>query len=360
MAAALHELAIGDAIVLECGGTSSNVSIVKGGRTALRTLRVMGHPTAIRSVDSWVVGAAGGSMARVRRRRVDDAGPRSAHVAGLPYACFAEPGVLEGARMELVAPVAGDPEDYAVVETRDGSRYAVTATCAARALGLVEGEREPALAAFAAIADATRGSAEDAARALLNAAVARIAEAVAEAARAHGFGAEVPVVALGGAGRALAPELARSLGRPCELPPHPEVLSSIGAALSLVRVELARHGGDSGRGAAPHPRGRARLRRRRRGAADGARRDALRAARADPARGRDRRVGARAGRRRTRRGRARRAAPQRRRPRWAWTGQRSSSSPRTTSTACSRATAPAPWRWSTRTAACRSPGTPSG
>ena len=250
VAAALHELAIGNAIVLECGGTSSNVSIVKGGQTALRTLRVMGHPTAIRSVDSWVVGAAGGSMARVRRRRVDDAGPRSAHVAGLPYACFAEPGVLEGARMELVAPVAGDPEDYAVVETRDGSRYAVTATCAARALGLVEGEREPALAAFAAIGDATRGSAEDAARSLLNAAVARIAEAVAEAARAHGFGAEVPVVALGGAGRALAPELARSLGRPCELPPHPEVLSSIGAALSLVRVELARHGGDSGRGAA--------------------------------------------------------------------------------------------------------------
>ena len=78
-----------DGIVLECGGTSSNVSVVKHGRTVLRTLRVMGRPTSLRSVDSWVVGAAGGSMARIGRRRVEETGPRSAHVAGLPYACFA-------------------------------------------------------------------------------------------------------------------------------------------------------------------------------------------------------------------------------------------------------------------------------
>jgi hypothetical protein len=44
--------------------------------------------------------------------------------------------------------------------------------------------------------------------------------------------------------------VARAVGRPVELPANPEVLSSIGAALSLVRVELARHGGDPGRGAA--------------------------------------------------------------------------------------------------------------
>ena len=42
--------------------------------------------TAIRAIDSWVVGAAGGSMARLGRRRVAEVGPRSAHVAGLPYA----------------------------------------------------------------------------------------------------------------------------------------------------------------------------------------------------------------------------------------------------------------------------------
>ena len=89
VAAALHQLSLSDGIVLECGGTSSNVSVVKGGRTVLRTLRVMGRPTSIRSVDSWVVGAAGGSLGRVGRRKIEESGPRSAHVAGLSYACFA-------------------------------------------------------------------------------------------------------------------------------------------------------------------------------------------------------------------------------------------------------------------------------
>ena len=69
VAAALQELALADGLVVECGGTSANVTVVKGGRTVLRDLRVMGRPTAIRSVDSWVVGAAGGSMARLGRRR---------------------------------------------------------------------------------------------------------------------------------------------------------------------------------------------------------------------------------------------------------------------------------------------------
>jgi hypothetical protein len=49
-------------------------------------------------------------------------------------------------------------------------------------------------------------------------------------------------VALGGSGGALAPEVARRLGRPLLRPLHPEVLSSVGAALSLVRAEVARHG----------------------------------------------------------------------------------------------------------------------
>ena len=109
--------------MLECGGTSSNVSVVKGGRTVLRTLRVMGrldrHP--LRRL-----------LGRRRRRRLDGAacaggalqevGPRSAHVAGLPYACFAAPERLAGAELELVAPRAGDPEEYAIVVTPSGGR----------------------------------------------------------------------------------------------------------------------------------------------------------------------------------------------------------------------------------------------
>jgi N-methylhydantoinase A len=236
VAAALHQLEVTDAIVLECGGTSSNVSVVKGGRTVMRTLRVMGRPTAIRSVDSWVVGAAGGSMARLGRRKVEEVGPRSAHVAGLPYASFAPLGTFEGARLITLAPREGDP-DYAAVETAAGGRYALTATCAARA---VAGD-ETALAAFAPLGVRMKRSPSQAARAVLDGAVEKIAVAVSEAGKAHGFGTEVPVIALGGAGAALAPEVARRLGRPWVDPDHPEILSSIGAALSLVRAEVTRH-----------------------------------------------------------------------------------------------------------------------
>lgn len=248
VAAALHELTLGDGIVLECGGTSSNVSIVRGGRTVLRSLRVMGRPTALRAVDSWVVGAAGGSMGRLRRRGVAETGPRSAHVAGLPYACFAAPTELEGARLELVAPRAEDPSEYAAVRAPSGTLYALTATCAANALGLVgpddpaAGSREAALAGFAALGARLRRTPEQAARALLDAAVEKIAAAVADAVRTHKLGPRVPVVALGGAGAALGGEVAARLGRPLVRPAHPEVLSSVGAALSLVRAEVARQG----------------------------------------------------------------------------------------------------------------------
>jgi N-methylhydantoinase A/oxoprolinase/acetone carboxylase beta subunit len=249
VAAALHQLGLDDGIVLECGGTSSNVSVVKNGRTALRTLRVMGRPTSIRSVDSWVVGAAGGSMARLGRRRIDETGPRSAHIAGLPYACYAGRAAIEGCSVELVAPRAGDPEQYAVVVCPGGCRFALTATCAAHALGVADGTADPelrdsALAGFEALGRRLRCSAPDAARALLDRAVDKIAQAAADAARTHDFGPDVPLVALGGAGPALVPEVARRLGRRYVRPDNPEILSSIGAALSLVRAELACH--DSG------------------------------------------------------------------------------------------------------------------
>jgi N-methylhydantoinase A len=245
VAAALHQLSLTDAVVLECGGTSSNVSVVKHGRAALRTLRVMGRPTAIRSVDSWVVGAAGGSLARLGGRRLKETGPRSAHVADLPYACFASAAELEGAQVDLIAPREGDPEGY-VVAGRDGRRWALTPTCAANALGLVHGDqyahgsREAAIAGFAALAARMKRTPEGAARTLMDGAIEKIADAVGEAARTHDLGPAVPIVALGGAGSALAPEVARRLDRPLLLPENPEILSSIGAALSLVRAEAHR------------------------------------------------------------------------------------------------------------------------
>ena len=218
VAAALHQLRLSDAIVVECGGTSSNVSVVKRGRPVVRSLRVMGRPTCVRAVDSWVVGAAGGSMALLKRRSVAATGPRSAHIAGLPYACFAEPVGARGRELELVAPRDGDPEAYACVRA-GGTLYALTATCAANALGLVDegaysfAGREAALAAFAPLAARLKTTPERAATQLLDGAVEKIVKAVADAVRQHELGPDVPLVALGGAGEALVPLVAARLKR---------------------------------------------------------------------------------------------------------------------------------------------------
>jgi N-methylhydantoinase A/oxoprolinase/acetone carboxylase beta subunit len=254
VAAALHRAGVADAVVVECGGTSTNVSAIKRGRPVLRSIKVMGRPTAIRSIDSWVVGAAGGSLPLLGRRRLAEVGPRSAHLAGLPYASFADPAELGGAELELIAPEDGDPDRYAVVAA-NGRRFGLTVTCASNALGLVaegahaHGSRAAALAGFAPLARRLGlAGPEEAARAVLEGALEKIALAVRDAAGSHDLGPQVPLVALGGAAEALVPELARRLGRPVARPAHPEVLSSIGAAISLVRAELTR---------APRPSGRA-------------------------------------------------------------------------------------------------------
>jgi N-methylhydantoinase A/oxoprolinase/acetone carboxylase beta subunit len=246
VAAALQVLELTDAIVLECGGTSSNISVIKHGRPVLRSIKVMGRTTSIRSIDSWVVGAAGGSMARLNRRRIAEVGPRSAHIAGLDYACFAAPDELTGADLTLepIAPREGDPSTYVAVHAGD-RRFALTATCAANALGIVPEEShahapETVVAAFAPLARHLRTTPGTAARAVLDAAVEKIVAAAREAARQHDLGPGVPVVALGGAADALAGEVARRLDAQLVRPANPEVLSSVGAALSLVRAEAQR------------------------------------------------------------------------------------------------------------------------
>jgi hypothetical protein len=128
----------------------------------------------------------------------------------------------------------------------------LTATCAANALGIVPRDAysfappEAALAAFGPLAKRLKLTAEGAARRLLDGAVEKIVKAVADAARQHDLRADVPIVALGGAGEALVPLVAERLKRPLIRPDHPEVLSSIGAAVSLVRAEVTRNGTSAG------------------------------------------------------------------------------------------------------------------
>lgn len=60
-------------------------------------------------------------MARISGGKVHTVGPRSAHIAGLPYACYADPADLAGARLVTVRPLEGDPDDYAVLDAAAAS-----------------------------------------------------------------------------------------------------------------------------------------------------------------------------------------------------------------------------------------------
>jgi hypothetical protein len=138
VAGALRFAGVAEGVVVEVGGTSTNVAAVKRGRPLLSYVQVASHSTALRAVDVRVIGVAGGSMLRARKGRVYGVGPRSGHIAGLPYACFIEPDRLVGARGIVVTPREGDSGDHLVLQLADGSRAAVTVTCAANALGIPE------------------------------------------------------------------------------------------------------------------------------------------------------------------------------------------------------------------------------
>ena len=96
VAGALRFAGVAEGVVVEVGGTSTNVAAVKRGRPLLSYVQVASHSTALRAVDVRVIGVAGGSMLRARKGRVYGVGPRSAHIAGLPYAGFSPVEALDG------------------------------------------------------------------------------------------------------------------------------------------------------------------------------------------------------------------------------------------------------------------------
>ena len=78
-----------DGIYFEVGGTSTNLGVVRAGRPIVTYANVGGHETYVSSLDVHVLGIGGGSLIRIGGGAVREVGPRSAHIAGLRYACFA-------------------------------------------------------------------------------------------------------------------------------------------------------------------------------------------------------------------------------------------------------------------------------
>ena len=251
VAGALRYADVADAVVVEVGGTSTNIAAVRLGRPALSYVQVASHATAVRAVDVRVVGVAGGSMLRVRhgrrggRLRVHGVGPRSAHIAGYPYACFVPAERLDGSVLELVAPRSGDATDYAVLRLRDGGSVAVTNTCAANLLGIARADdycwADPSAAktAFAVVGAALGTDGTVVARQMLEASGEAVGELIHTLIRSQKLRAPM-IVAVGGGAGGLGRWTATLLGLDCTVPEGAAVISSIGDALSLIRVERER------------------------------------------------------------------------------------------------------------------------
>jgi hypothetical protein len=246
VAGALMKERVSEGIFLETGGTSTDVSVIHQGKVMVRYAKVGGHDTYLSSLDVRTVGVGGGSMARARAGRVAGVGPRSAHIAGLDYACFADPAALSDARLVTIAPLDGDTSDYVAIDAR-GGRYALTMTCAANALGRVPpgdyafAAPESARLAFGPLAEFLDTSVEEAARAVLAAGTGQVRAVVDQLVAEYQLEREtLHLVGGGGGAAAVTPFLAAEAGCEASIAEHNEVISPIGVALALVRESVER------------------------------------------------------------------------------------------------------------------------
>ncbi len=247
VAGALLHLRVIDGVFIEVGGTSTNICAIKDGKPEVRYVTIMQHPTCIRSLDVRVAGVAGGSLVRWSGRKITDVGPRSAHIAGLRYSCFASPEELENGQIITFKPKEGDPIDYIAIESAGGNRFAITNTCAANALGLVpEGDyaranQTSAKLALSILADRLGTTMEQAAAQILDISAKKVLDIIEHVIKEYKLKKE-RVVLIGGGGGAsvLVPYIALKQQLQYKIAEHAEVISSIGVAAAMIHEEAER------------------------------------------------------------------------------------------------------------------------
>ena len=247
IAGALLYERLSDGIFVEVGGTSSDCSAIRSGRPQMQAARIGGDRTMLRTLDVRTLGIGGGSMLRLEGNAIVDVGPRSAHIAGCAYASFVAPEALDGARLERIAPVPRDPADYAVLIARDGTRIALTATCAANLLGAIphgafaRGNADAARRAFELLARHAGGDAAALARTVLDLAAGKLRHAIERLISDYALDpATVAIVGGGGGAGALVPRAAQLMHLQYRIARDAEVIAPIGVALALVRDTVER------------------------------------------------------------------------------------------------------------------------
>ena len=244
---ALMYLRASNGIYFEVGGTSTNIGVIKDGRPAVGNSEIGGHRTYVNSLDVRVLGVAGGSMVRASKSEIVDVGPRSAHIADLPYAAFTKTALFEGATLERYSPREGDPSDYVKIRLNDGSYVAITNTCAANAAKLLDdddfskGNFESSYAAVKLLADEIGQDVQTTAEQIMERSCNKIIPVVQALLEKYKIeDDQVVLVGAGGGASTLLKHTAKMTGYPYQIPTNAEVISSIGVALAMVREMVQR------------------------------------------------------------------------------------------------------------------------
>ena len=232
-------------VFIEIGGTSTNISIIKNGKPEIRYVTIMDHPTCIRSVDVRVAGVAGGSLVRISNNRIIDVGPRSAHIAGLRYSCFVEPDELDNARIITFKPKEKDPDDYVCIETSNNKKIAITNTCAANALGLINnedyafGNKSSAIKSLSLLGKKIGANYQRTAEMILDFSLKKILHIMNPMIKEYQLDEKKTVLIGGGGGASvLVPYLATKYKFKHEIAKNAEVVSSIGVAAAMIYEEI--------------------------------------------------------------------------------------------------------------------------
>ncbi len=248
VAGALMYEKVSEGIFLEVGGTSTDISAVHNGQVMISYAEVGGHKTYVNSLDVRTVGVAGGSMIRVNGKNVVDVGPRSAHIAGLPYLVYAKPEEIGELEVRLISPTKGDYGDYVSVYDRTHDKaYALTLSGCANASGYIPegayaaGYPESARKGFDTLAAFMGIGTEELLKKVNDRAAEKNAAVVKSLIKDYQLDADQLVLVGGGGGSAaVVPYLAEYLGMSFRIARNAECISPIGVALALVRETVER------------------------------------------------------------------------------------------------------------------------
>ncbi|PBO86181.1 MAG: methylhydantoinase [Thaumarchaeota archaeon] len=242
VAGALLYLKVTNGIFVEVGGTSTNICIIRNGKPEIRYVTVNEHPTCIRSMDVRILGVAGGSMVNLEQNRVSKIGPRSAHIAGLKYSCFADPEVLKNGKIVFVKPKEND-DDYVAIQC-ENETFAITNTCAANALDMIENDdysfanQESAKIALKLLGNHLGMEYHEIAMSIIQTASFEITKTITNIMKEFKLNASTKIIGGGGGASVLAPFVSKQLGLSYEKAAHADVISSIGVASSMLQEEI--------------------------------------------------------------------------------------------------------------------------